>query len=100
MSRALTIELSEAAYAGLERLARAAASTPKDLAAAALEDRFRSASGPTDDVGAAAASIGTGAGERLATRFGSVDLGRATGSDNESIDADLVRAYADRHGDG
>ena len=29
--------------------------------------------------------------------FGSVSLGYATGADNESIDADLARAYADNH---
>ena len=29
--------------------------------------------------------------------FGSVDLGYQTGADNESIDADLAREYADTH---
>ncbi len=29
--------------------------------------------------------------------FGAVSLGHATGSDNESIDADLARSYADNH---
>lgn len=31
--------------------------------------------------------------------FGSVSLGYATGADNESIDADLARAYLDTHED-
>lgn len=31
--------------------------------------------------------------------FGSVSLGYATGADNESIDADLSRAYLDTHED-
>lgn len=31
--------------------------------------------------------------------FGSVSLGYATGANNESIDADLARAYADNHED-
>jgi len=32
--------------------------------------------------------------------FGSVDLGRPLGIDNETIDADLAREYADTHEDG
>jgi hypothetical protein len=31
--------------------------------------------------------------------FGSVSLGYATGADNESIDADLAKAYMDTHED-
>ena len=31
--------------------------------------------------------------------FGSVSLGYATGGDNESIDADLAKAYLDTHED-
>lgn len=31
--------------------------------------------------------------------FGSVSLGHPTGADNESIDRDLARAYADTHED-
>lgn len=31
--------------------------------------------------------------------FGSVSLGYATGADNESIDADLAKAYLDTHED-
>ena len=35
--------------------------------------------------------------ERFERHFGEVDLGYATGVDNEQIDADLARAYAARH---
>ena len=35
--------------------------------------------------------------ERLEKHFGSVDLGYATGIDNEEIDADLEREYANIH---
>jgi hypothetical protein len=31
--------------------------------------------------------------ERFERHFGSLDLGRSTGADNESIDADLAREY-------
>ena len=35
--------------------------------------------------------------ERFERHFGEVDLGYATGVDNEQIDADLARAYAATH---
>ena len=35
--------------------------------------------------------------ERVERHFGAVDLGRATGADNTTIDADLAREYADDH---
>ena len=38
--------------------------------------------------------------ERFERHFGKVNLGRATGADNEGIDADLVRAYADSYEEG
>lgn len=39
----------------------------------------------------------TSAWARLAPHLGAVDGGYATGADNERIDADLARAYADTH---
>ncbi|HBI43686.1 MAG TPA: hypothetical protein DDY78_12675 [Planctomycetales bacterium] len=38
--------------------------------------------------------------DRFERHFGEVNLGRATGADNEGIDADLARAYADNHEEG
>ena len=35
--------------------------------------------------------------ERFERHFGEIDLGNATGVDNEQIDADLAREYADTH---
>jgi hypothetical protein len=35
--------------------------------------------------------------ERLERHFGEIDLGDATGADNESIDADLAREYTSAH---
>jgi hypothetical protein len=46
MSHVLKVELSDAAYAGLERRARDAATSAAELAAAALELQFRDAYGP------------------------------------------------------
>ncbi len=37
---------------------------------------------------------------RIMTHAGAVDLGRPTGADNESIDADLAREYGSSHEDG
>jgi hypothetical protein len=36
-------------------------------------------------------------GKKLSDLFGSVSLGHPTGADNESIDADLAREYANSH---
>ena len=35
--------------------------------------------------------------ERFERHFGAVNLGYASGTDNEAIDADLARAYSDTH---
>ena len=37
--------------------------------------------------------------KKLSDLFGTVSLGYPTGADNESIDADLAREYADNHED-
>ena len=97
MNHPLTIELSESAYAALEVHARAAAQSPADLAAATLEQRFgaseelRTREQPTTEAEKKAAC------ERFERHFGAVNLGYATGADNDAIDADLARAYADSH---
>jgi hypothetical protein len=100
MSHPLTVELSDAAYAALEFHARQTAQSPAELAAAALEQQFATADGrgpagrtPTDAEQQAAR-------ERFERHFGAVNLGHPTGADNESIDADLARAYGDSHEDG
>lgn len=100
MSQALQIQLSEATYAELQRSARAAAKSPEELAASALEKQFGNASGsPFPDAGTSKVQAQE-ARQRFERHFGAVRLGHATGADNEGIDADLARAYADRHGEG
>jgi hypothetical protein len=100
MSRALSIELSDAAFAALERRARAAGKDPVDLIIAILEQRFGDPLVAQDGNGHSDEEQKRAARERFARHFGSVNLGRATGADNESIDADLARAYDDRHEEG
>ena len=90
MSHPLTVELSDAAYSALQLHAQAAAQSPANLAAAALEQRFGTPGATTEAQKQAAR-------ERFERHFGAVNLGQATGVDNEGIDAELTRAYADRH---
>ena len=80
MSQALHIQLSETAYAALQRSAHAVAKSPEELAASALEQQFGNA-------GRAAPDAGTSDGQALEARqrferhFGAVRLGHATGAD-------------------
>jgi hypothetical protein len=90
MSRTLTVQLSEEVYAALGRRAEATGTSPAELAAASLESQFHSCS-PCQEGQRQAAR------ERFERRFGAVDLGYPTGADNESIDADLAKGYADAH---
>jgi|SRR5665213_1778138 len=95
MSHPLTVELSDTAYAVLQLRAHAAAQSPAAVAATALEQHF----GAPDGLGVtgrpATEAEKNAARERFENHFGEVNLGHATGADNESIDADLARAYAD-----
>ena len=87
MSHQVTVELSDGAFAALEVEASTAAQPIEQVAAAALELRFaKEVEQPSESEKAAAI-------ERFERHFGSVDLGHATGADNESIDADLAREY-------
>ena len=100
MSHPLTVELSDTAYAALQLRARAAAQSPAAVAATALEQHF----GATDGLGVSerptTEAEKKASRERFERHFGEVNLGRATGADNESIDADLARAYAVDHEEG
>jgi hypothetical protein len=85
---ALVIKLKKATYAALQRQAETKGLSPSKLVASSIErqfgDRLRSSSAEE-------------ARERFERHFGSVDLGQATGADNESIDADLAREYSATH---
>lgn len=94
MSRTLSIELSETTYAALSHEAQVAGISPSDLAAAALDQKFVRLRDPEDEAERQAAR------ERFERHIGAVDLSHATGADNDSIDADLARAYADAHEGG
>lgn len=92
MSRIVTVELNDATFTALQQQAEANAQSPAQLAAVALEQRF----GAKRTLTEAERKL---ADERFERHFGAADLGHPTGVDNESIDADLARSYADTHED-
>jgi hypothetical protein len=100
MSQALQIQLSDAAFAALQRTAHASAKSPEELAAAALEQQFGNAGGPAAQAPLSPDVQALEARQRFERHFGAIHLGYPTGADNQGIDADLARAYADGHGEG
>ena len=83
MSR--TLELPESVYESLVEAARSSGTTPADWIARRLP-----VPRPAVTEAARAAAM-----ERI--RRSIVSLGYPTGTDNEQIDADLIRAYGDSH---
>jgi hypothetical protein len=90
MGQTIKVKLTDAAYAALQRQAQAAGTTPSGEAACSLEQHFGGVS-PRGDREQRAAR------ERFERHFGEIDLGYATGTDNQSIDADLAREYLSPH---
>lgn len=132
MGQQVTLELSDAEYRVLEKLARQTGTTPSEWATKHLQPRLQVDPSWIDVSSVApelvelleSAAVKSGrAYEEVATSFllatapqprpkvsraearaakkrflqQTVDLGYATSADNESIDADLAREYADTH---
>jgi hypothetical protein len=95
MSHQITIEMSDRAYDVLAREAAAHGTTPAVVAASALEQRFAEGNGAARRA-LTEAEIEEGR-QRFERHFGEVSVPSAVGLDNEQIDADLAREYADRH---
>jgi hypothetical protein len=103
MSQRLTVELSDETFGIIEREAKEANLSPAEVASVSLDRYFgeqrgkrgrgRKAQGQTKKNEAELKA----ARERFERHFGSVDLGYATGIDNEDIDADLEREFANSH---
>jgi hypothetical protein len=93
MSHPVTVELSDAAYSALEKCALAVSRTPAELATATLEQRFSTTKELLSGTPPLTEAERKVARERFERHFGAVNLGYATGSDNESIDADLAQSY-------
>ncbi len=85
---ARTLELPDEVYAALARAAQDSGTTTSEWIARRLPGSGDGQGRPT------AAEIAT-ANARLRATI--VDLGHASGTDNEAIDADLAREYGDDH---
>jgi hypothetical protein len=90
MSQTITITLPDEIYQPLVEAALKQGRTPEELAAEKLA-RTLPKHKPMNTETAREAE------ERFARWIGSVSLGYPTGADNESIDADLAREYANTH---
>jgi hypothetical protein len=90
MNTELAIQLSEHTFAVLSSEASAAGKTPAELAAAVVESIYAGDRIACPDPEAARA--------RFEQWFGSIDMGRPIGIDNEAIDADLAREYGNTGG--
>lgn len=97
MSQTLTLELDDEIYAAIERHARSRGTSAASWLASAL----RRSGGLLERIQASESSLENEdqriARERFESHFGKVDLGHPTGSENDAIDADLAKAYADSH---
>ena len=97
MSQTLTLELSDEVYSVIQRHAEMAGTSLPHWIAMTLEQQYsrrpdwqRVRVQRTEEEQQAAR-------ERFERHFGEVDLGYATGVDNEQIDTDLAREYAATH---
>ena len=87
MNRVLTYEIQEEVYSALEQMAKKAG---VETEVYVLEYLARQASKSPQQLGAAEQEAAL---KRFDGLIGSAGLGRPTGADNETIDADLEREY-------
>lgn len=92
MSQQLTLELSDEVYADLQQRASAVGLTITEWIVATLSQQGNAVSGVLHS-----ADQQEEARQRFRSYAGKISLGYATGITNESIDADLARAYADEY---
>jgi len=93
MSQTLAIVVSDEAYRAIRHEARTVGTTTEQVAASSLEQLFRQRVDLRTPEEKAAARL------RFEQHLGEIRSGRPTGADNESIDAELAREYADNHED-
>ena len=103
MSQTITVELPDEVYAAVQQVADTAGVTPAEVAASTLRQRFGTGSGqaaetpPRKPKSEWTEEEKQAARERFRRHRGAVSSGDPHGSDNERIDADLAREYADSH---
>jgi len=100
MSQPLLLELSDEVYAALRRQAETDCLSPAELAATLLARQFSVGKGLTSTGKPLTEAEKQSARQRFERHFGAVNLGHASGADNEGIDTDLAREYADKHEGG
>ncbi len=92
MSQTLRIKLSDRLYAAIRRKAQTDGTSPAHWVTRVLEQRLGASA-----VEGSSETTEQAVRERFERHFGAVDLGHATGADNEQIDADLAKSYANNH---
>lgn len=92
MSQQLTLKLSDEVYADLQQKANAAGLPIAEWIVAVLSNQDSGADKVLHSV-----AQQEEARQRFKSHAGAISLGYATGIDNESIDADLARAYANEY---
>lgn len=97
MSQQITLEIPDNTYESLRAEADAIGSAPAELAATVIQQKYGSAQEVATRRKPLTESEKQAARERFRRMIGAVHLGYPLGADNESIDADLAREYADTH---
>lgn len=88
MSQIVTVQLRDDLYAVLQQQAETAGVSVSEWIAVTLEQTAAPVNQRTEAEKEAAR-------QRFLRHAGAIDLGYPTGTDNQSIDADLIRAYSD-----
>jgi hypothetical protein len=92
MSQQLTLEISDEVYADLQRKANAVGVSMTEWIVTVL-----SRQGETVTRVMLSPERQEQARQKFKSHAGAISLGHATGADNQAIDADLARAYADEY---
>lgn len=92
MSQQLTLELSDEVYAQLQQQANAVGLSVTDWVMTLLSDRSND-----EQQSEPLAPSPENTRQRFKRHAGAIRLDHPTGADNESIDADLARAYANEY---
>jgi hypothetical protein len=97
MNQILTLELSELAFTAIQQQAAAVGISPEHLAATLLEQRLTQlAQPPQFPLGETSKTVTR---TRFDRHFGTLKLDPETTLENERIDTDLAKEYANLHED-
>jgi hypothetical protein len=93
VSHNLNLQLSDDVFRALAQEASVTGATPAQVAIRSLEGRFGQKNDLRSETEKHAAKM------QFESHFGEIDLGKPMDLDNDRIDADLARQYADNHED-